>query len=38
VTWEQWHKIDKAERERGQPNGKEREKFVNVTDMLAVVG
>ena len=38
VTWEQWHKIDQAERGRGQSSGKEREKFVNVKDMLAVVG
>jgi adrenodoxin-NADP+ reductase len=35
VTWEQWHNIDKAERERGQDRGKEREKFVQITDMLA---
>ncbi|KAI9167268.1 putative NADPH:adrenodoxin oxidoreductase [Paramyrothecium foliicola] len=37
INWEQWHKIDQAERERGRNSGKEREKFVKVTDMLAVV-
>ncbi|KAI5466545.1 hypothetical protein BGZ63DRAFT_418317 [Mariannaea sp. PMI_226] len=38
VAWADWHKIDQAERERGQRNGKEREKFTNTSDMLAVLG
>lgn len=38
VQWHEWRKIDKAERERGQAAGKEREKFTSTADMLAVVG
>lgn len=38
VTWEDWRKIDRAERERGKIKGKEREKFTNTNDMLAVLG
>lgn len=38
VTWDQWRKIDKAEKENGQKNGKLREKFQRTSDMLAVVG
>jgi adrenodoxin-NADP+ reductase len=38
VTWDQWRKIDRAERERGQTQGKEREKFTDTSDMLAVIG
>lgn len=38
VQWKEWHKIDKAERERGRAAGKEREKFTDTADMLAVVG
>ncbi|CCX10365.1 Similar to NADPH:adrenodoxin oxidoreductase, mitochondrial; acc. no. P22570 [Pyronema omphalodes CBS 100304] len=37
VNWEEWQKIDKAERERGQKVGKEREKFVTYSDMLSVL-
>lgn len=37
VSWEDWRKIDSAERERGQQSGKEREKFVSTAEMLAVV-
>ncbi|KAF4340370.1 ferredoxin-NADP+ reductase [Fusarium beomiforme] len=37
VTWDDWRKIDRAERERGQKNGKEREKFTRTDDMLAVI-
>ena len=39
VTLDRWHKIDKAERQRAKDKGlqKEREKFVNVEDMLAVI-
>lgn len=37
IQWPEWHKIDKAERERGQAAGKEREKFTSTADMLAVV-
>ncbi|KAF4125317.1 adrenodoxin-NADP+ reductase [Geosmithia morbida] len=38
VSWEQWQKIDNAEKNRGQAKGKEREKFTSTTDMLAVLG
>ena len=38
VTWNDWRKIDQAERERGQLQGKEREKFTNTTAMLEVLG
>ncbi|KAJ4228813.1 NADPH-adrenodoxin reductase [Fusarium solani] len=38
VAWDDWRRIDQAERERGQKNGKEREKFTNTADMLAVLG
>jgi adrenodoxin-NADP+ reductase len=37
VAWNDWRKIDQAERERGQINGKEREKFTKTADMLAVL-
>lgn len=35
VSWEDWLKIDAAERSRGKLVGKEREKFTAVQDMLA---
>ncbi|KAI1497681.1 nucleotide-binding domain-containing protein [Biscogniauxia marginata] len=35
IQWEDWRKIDKAERERGLLVGKEREKFTSTTEMLA---
>ena len=38
VSWDDWEKIDAAERERGQKLGKEREKFTSIEDMLAVLG
>lgn len=38
VSWEEWQRIDGAERERGREVGKEREKFVRTAEMLAVVG
>ena len=38
VTWDQWRRIDLAERKRGQGMGKEREKFTSTSDMLAVLG
>ncbi|KAM7213577.1 hypothetical protein V8F06_011021 [Rhypophila decipiens] len=38
VRWEDWLKIDAAERERGKGEGKEREKFTRTADMLAVLG
>lgn len=38
VGWDDWQKIDRAERERGQKAGKEREKFVKTEDMLHLVG
>ncbi|KAG4435686.1 hypothetical protein IFR05_008821 [Cadophora sp. M221] len=37
VSWEDWKKIDGVERSNGQENGKVREKFNNVKDMLAVL-
>ncbi|KAH6673600.1 NADPH:adrenodoxin oxidoreductase-like protein [Halenospora varia] len=37
VSWNDWKKIDAVEKERGKQNGKEREKFTNVDDMLAVL-
>lgn len=37
VSWADWEKIDKAERERGRRRGKEREKFVSVGEMLGVL-
>jgi len=38
TTWEDWLKIDKEERERGEKIGKSREKVVRVEDMLNIVG
>jgi adrenodoxin-NADP+ reductase len=38
VKWDEWKKIDSAEKERGQKVGKEREKFTRTADMLAVLG
>ncbi|KAF7548297.1 hypothetical protein G7Z17_g7148 [Cylindrodendrum hubeiense] len=38
VAWDDWRRIDQAERERGQKAGKEREKFTSTADMLAVLG
>ncbi|KAI1276761.1 hypothetical protein F5Y07DRAFT_389028 [Xylaria sp. FL0933] len=35
IQWEDWKKIDKAERERGVLLGKEREKFTSTSEMLA---
>jgi adrenodoxin-NADP+ reductase len=37
VQWDDWCRIDKAERERGQVRGVEREKFVRTQDMLEVL-
>jgi ferredoxin--NADP+ reductase len=37
VTWQDWLKIDAAERARGQEAGKPREKFTRVAEMLGVV-
>ncbi|QSZ33131.1 hypothetical protein DSL72_002717 [Monilinia vaccinii-corymbosi] len=37
VSWEGWQRIDAAERRRGNSNGKEREKFTKVEDMLRVL-
>lgn len=36
IAWEDWHKIDKAEKERGRLAGKEREKFTTTAEMLTV--
>lgn len=38
VNWTDWKAIDAAERQRGQANGKEREKFGTVREMLQVLG
>ncbi|KAI0458696.1 hypothetical protein F5B21DRAFT_402799 [Xylaria acuta] len=35
IYWDDWKKIDKAERERGLLAGKEREKFTSTDEMLA---
>jgi adrenodoxin-NADP+ reductase len=37
VSWQDWQKIDAIEKGRGQSKGKEREKFTNIKDMLAVL-
>ncbi|PHH58682.1 hypothetical protein CDD81_4874 [Ophiocordyceps australis] len=37
VSWQQWRKIDSAERERGELVGKARVKFTSIADMLSVV-
>lgn len=37
VDWQDWKKIDAEERKRGNEKGKEREKFTNVDDMLAIL-
>lgn len=37
VSWRDWKKIDAEEKRRGSENGKEREKFTKVDDMLAVL-
>ena len=37
VSWADWQKIDAAERDRGAKNGKEREKFTTVKEMLEVL-
>ncbi|ODA78521.1 hypothetical protein RJ55_05902 [Drechmeria coniospora] len=38
VSWDQWHRIDAAERLRGRELGKERDKFTRIEDMLSVLG
>ena len=38
VSWDDWLKIDAAERDRGQLKGKEREKLTNIPEMLAALG
>ncbi|KAJ2975238.1 hypothetical protein NUW58_g8412 [Xylaria curta] len=35
IQWEDWKKIDQAERERGLLAGKEREKFTSTSEMLS---
>ncbi|KAI1075609.1 nucleotide-binding domain-containing protein [Whalleya microplaca] len=35
IQWEEWKRIDKAEKERGLQFGKEREKFTSTTEMLS---
>lgn len=37
VSWGDWKKIDAAERQRGELNGKEREKFTSTEKMLRVL-
>ena len=37
VSWQDWKKIDEAERKRGLLLGKRREKFQNIDQMLAVL-
>lgn len=38
ISWQDWLRIDEAEKRRGKDKGKEREKFRSVDEMLAVVG
>ncbi|KAI5868619.1 nucleotide-binding domain-containing protein [Durotheca rogersii] len=37
ISWQDWRKIDEAEKERGSLSGKEREKFTSTAEMLSVV-
>lgn len=37
VSWDDWKKIDSAERQRGELKGKEREKFTSTEQMLRVL-
>ncbi|RFU35650.1 hypothetical protein B7463_g694, partial [Scytalidium lignicola] len=37
VSWDDWQKIDRAEREMGKISGKEREKFRTIEDMLSII-
>lgn len=37
VSWQDWKRIDAEERRKGKEKGKEREKFTNIEDMLAVL-
>jgi adrenodoxin-NADP+ reductase len=37
VTWDQWTKIDAAEKSLGRERGKVREKFITTKDMLSVL-
>jgi len=37
VSWKDWKRIDAAEKSIGRSKGKEREKFTNIADMLAVL-
>jgi len=37
VSWEEWEKIDKVEKERGRVKGKLREKITSVEEMLSVL-
>jgi adrenodoxin-NADP+ reductase len=37
ISWHDWKKIDKSERERGRIRGKETEKFTSISEMLAVL-
>lgn len=38
VSYHEWQTIDAAERSRGQPQGKPREKFTFVPEMMAAIG
>lgn len=38
TSWQDWQRIDTAERERGQQKGKIRDKFGRVEEMLEVIG
>ncbi|CAO2653746.1 Nn.00g031570.m01.CDS01 [Neocucurbitaria sp. VM-36] len=37
LSWADWKRIDEAERARGKSNGKEREKFGSIKEMLAAL-
>lgn len=38
VNWDQWRRIDRAEKQRGRRVGKERDKFTSTAEMLNVLG
>ncbi|KHJ32091.1 putative nadph-adrenodoxin reductase arh1 [Erysiphe necator] len=37
VSWPEWEKIDKIEKQNGRKKGKEREKFSKIEDILAIL-
>lgn len=37
VSWKEWERIDRVERERGREKGKLREKITSVEEMLRII-